>query len=430
MGRELRDYRQALAYLFERTQGREKLGLDRMRDFLGVIGNPHERLRCFHVAGTNGKGSTAATLETLLRAQGLRVGKYTSPHLVDFTERIIVNGVPVASDAVVAFVERWTPDVDRTGASFFEATTALAFDYFADAGVDVAVVEVGLGGRLDSTNLITPLVAGVTNIGLDHTELLGDTKAQIAGEKAGIFKAGVPAVIGEADPAICAVLVAHARAHGAAPIRVVPVESRVSEIDVGPDGTLFTFAMAGGPPVRMRTSLAGRHQAANAAVALTMLDAAGPPWRRPAADMAAALPSVRLPGRFQTHGRYVFDVAHNADGMAVMEQTLQLVNPARPAVAVLNVLTDKDWRSMMTGLARFVDHLVLTLSPSTPASRAWDPAEAAAFARANGWAATLEPDFERALTTAASLGATVIVTGSFHTVGDAMLALNVNPLAR
>ncbi len=430
MGRELKDYRQALDYLFERTQGRDKLGLERMRDFLRVLGDPHERLRCFHVAGTNGKGSTVATLETLLRAQGLTVGKYTSPHLVDFTERILVNGEPVSSDAVVEFVQRWTPDVERTGASFFEATTALAFDVFAQAGVDVAVIEVGLGGRLDSTNVIAPIVAGVTGIGLDHQELLGNTKVEIAGEKAGIFKPGVPAVIGEADPEIRDVLVAHARARGATPIRVVPDESRVSDVHVGPEGTSFSFAMAGSTPVALRTSLAGRHQADNAAVAITMLDAAGAPFARGMHEISAALPHVRLPGRFQLLGKHLFDVAHNADGMAVMERTLRLVNPPRPAVAVLNVLNDKDWRAMMAVLARFVDHLVVTVSPTSPASRRWDPAEAAAFANANGWPATLEPDFTKALALADTMGKTVIVTGSFHTVGDAMVALNVSPLAR
>ena len=430
MGRELRDFRQALDFLFERTQGRDKLGLDRMREFLARLHDPHARLCAFHVAGTNGKGSTAATLEALLRAQGLRVGKYTSPHLVDFTERILIDGVPIAGDAVVDFVDRWTPDVERTGASFFEATTALAFQYFAEQRVDVAVVEVGLGGRLDSTNLITPLVAGVTNIGFDHMELLGDTKALIAAEKAGIFKPDIPAVIGEEDPEIRDILVARARAHGAGPIRVVSLESRVSDIAVGPSGTDFAFALAGAPPVRLHTALAGRHQAANAAVALTMLDAAGAPWRRPLAEAAAVLPRVSLPGRFQLHGKYLFDVAHNADGMAVMEKTLDAIRLPRPIVAVLNVLADKDWRAMMVALARFTDHVVLTLSPSSPASRAWDPAEAMSFANAHGWAATLEPDFGQALALAERVGQTVIVTGSFHTVGDAMLALNVNPLAR
>ncbi|MBI3790744.1 MAG: bifunctional folylpolyglutamate synthase/dihydrofolate synthase [Gemmatimonadetes bacterium] len=430
MGRELRDYRQALDFLFERTQGREKLGLDRMRAFLDAMGNPHAALPCLHVAGTNGKGSTVATLEALLRARGLSVGKYTSPHLVDFTERVLVDGVPVSSDEVVEFVERWTPEVERTGASFFEATTAMAFDVFARARVDVAVIEVGLGGRLDSTNVITPLVAGVTSIGLDHQELLGDTRELIAGEKAGIFKAGVPAVIGESDPGIAAELVRHARERGASVVRVVHEESRVSDVRVGPDGTRFRFAMAGAEPVALRTSLAGRHQATNTAVALTMLDAAGPAWRVSPDDAAAVLPRIWLPGRFQMHGRHIFDVAHNADGMIVMEQTLRLVNPPRPAVAVLNVLADKDWRAMMRVLARAVDHLVLTVSPTSPASRRWDPVEAAAFAEANGWPATLEPDFGRALVRAGDMGATVIVTGSFHTVGDAMVALNVNPLAR
>ena len=419
----------ALDFLVQRTTGKDRLGLDRSREVLRAMGNPHERLRSFHVAGTNGKGSTVATLAALLRAKGLRVGVYSSPHLVDFTERILVDGVPVPPDDVVAFVERWTPEIERIGASFFEATTAFAFDVLARAGVDAAVIEVGLGGRLDSTNVITPVVSAVTSIGLDHTEYLGDTRELIAGEKAGIFKPGVPATIGEPDVEIRSLLAAQAMSNGASVARVLDDEYRMTDIEVGPMGTSWTLSQGGGASARLHTALAGRHQARNASLALLTLDAAGAEWRVPLADAAAALATVRLPGRFQVHGRYIFDVAHNADGMAVLAQTMGLVQPARPVVALLNVLTDKDWQAMMTVLSRCVDHFVVTLSPSSPASRAWEPRAAFAFAQANGWSASLEPDFERALDAASRAGATVLVTGSFHTVGDAMVALQVNPLA-
>ncbi len=175
------------------------MGLERTTELLSLLGDPHTRVPAFHVAGTNGKGSVVATIEALLRGLGLRVGKYTSPHLIDFRERIAVNGTPMSEADVVAFIEQWTPTVERLGATFFEATTAMAFEHFVREGVDVAVIEVGLGGRLDSTNVIKPVAAGISSIGFDHMQYLGDTLELIGREKAGIFKRGVPAVIGESD---------------------------------------------------------------------------------------------------------------------------------------------------------------------------------------------------------------------------------------
>ncbi|HEX3159326.1 MAG TPA: Mur ligase family protein, partial [Gemmatimonadaceae bacterium] len=186
MGRLLTDYQHALDFLFRRTTGAIRPRLDRTRALLHALGDPHQRFASVHVAGTNGKGSTVATLDVLLRAQGRRVGRYTSPHLVDFRERIVVNGEVVDAAFVVHWIETWTPTIERIDATFFEATTALAFDWFAHQQVDVAVVETGLGGRLDSTNVLAPLAAGVTNVSVDHVEYLGGTIELIAAEKAGI----------------------------------------------------------------------------------------------------------------------------------------------------------------------------------------------------------------------------------------------------
>ena len=156
VGERLSGYRAALDYLFERTTGGSRFGLERTAALLAALGDPHHRLRIFHVAGTNGKGSACATLAAVLRHRGFRVGKYTSPHLVDFRERFLIDGRAVEETYVVDFIERWTPEVERTGATFFEATTAMAFDWFARSNVDVAVIETGLGGRLDSTNVVRP----------------------------------------------------------------------------------------------------------------------------------------------------------------------------------------------------------------------------------------------------------------------------------
>ena len=399
-----------------------------MRAFLAVIGDPHQAVPVLHVAGTNGKGSTVATLDALLRARGLRVAKYTSPHLVDFRERVVVDGRAIAPETVVEFVRRWTPDAERLGATFFEVTTALAFDHFARAGADVAIIETGLGGRLDATNVVHPLVAGVTAIGLDHMEYLGHTLEQIAAEKAGIYKAGAAAVVGEPEESLRHTLAAHAAAAGAAPVRLVVEESRIAEIAVSPAGTAFTVEAPWGSG-RLATPLVGRYQAFNTATALTMLDAAGPAYAVGLEAAAAALRGVRIPGRFQRVGPFVFDVAHNPDGARVLAETLEATGVARPVVALVTVLADKDWRGMLAALAPVVDRFVLTAAPTAPAARAWRPDDALAYAESRGWAAELVRDFDAALARAESIGATVVVTGSFHTVGDAMARLQVDPLA-
>jgi dihydrofolate synthase/folylpolyglutamate synthase len=397
-----------------------------MAALLDAIGRPHLGLRAFHVGGTNGKGSVTVTLAALLRGQGLRVAQYTSPHLVDFRERFLIDGVPITEDDVTDWIERRTPIVQQLGATFFEATTAMGFELFAAANVDVAVIEVGLGGRLDATNVLTPLAAGVASIGIDHTEYLGTTREQIAFEKAGIFKPGRPALIGEPDAEIRELLAHYARTAGAAPIRSVADDAPVSDIVIEPTGgTSFTYSRRGSPSVRLHTGLTGAHQASNTALALLMLEAAGgvPPK---AADV---LPGVTLPGRFQRVGRFIFDVAHNPDGAAVLAKTLQAIAPRKPVVAVVAVLADKDWRGILTALSASVDHFVLTSAPTAPESRAWRPEDAVTFAHEHNWSADIEHDFARALAKGESAGGTVLVTGSFHTVGDAMTNLQVSPLA-
>jgi dihydrofolate synthase/folylpolyglutamate synthase len=421
-------YRAALEYLYGRTGGGSRYGLERTRALLGLLGDPHLAVPVLHVAGTNGKGSTVATLEALLRARGLRVARYTSPHLVDFRERIVVDRRAIGADAVTDFVGRWTPAAERLGATFFEVTTAMAFDHFARARADVALVEVGLGGRLDATNVVAPLVATVGAIGWDHMDLLGDTLEAIAGEKAGIFKAGAPAVIGERHAALRALLAGRAREVGATEVRVVAEESALADVTLGPDGTAFTLDAPFGQ-AHLVTPLVGAFQAENAATALTTLDAAGERWRVPLDVAARALRDVRLPGRHQRVGRWLFDVAHNPDGARVLAATLASTVPQRPVAALVTVLADKDWRGILAALAPVVDHFVLSTAPTAPPGRVWDARAALAHAREQGWSAAHVPDFDAALARAEREGATVLVTGSFHTVGDAMLRLQVDPLA-
>ncbi len=426
MANSPKTYHDALDFLFARTTGKWKLGLERVQALLHALGDPHMPLRTLHVAGTNGKGSVCATLDAVLQARGLRVARYTSQHLVDFPERFLVNNAPVASERIVEWVTRWTPEVERLGATFFEATTAMAFQFFLEDGVDVAVIETGLGGRLDATNVIRPLVAGVTNIQIDHVEYLGATREEIAFEKAGIFKAGVPAIIGEPELGIRELLMMHARTHGATPIHSVFGESALEDVEVTAEGTRFNLWREN--DVRMvRTPLLGRHQAHNAAVALAMLDALPADLRPDATAVERGMEHVSLPGRFQRVGKHVFDVAHNPDGSRVLALALAETRMPRPVAAVFSVLSDKDWALMMSVLAPHVDLFILTNSPTAPSSRAWNITDVMAYARSNGWAAEVVRDFDRALVRAAEEGATVLVTGSFHTVGDAMQRLQVSP---
>jgi dihydrofolate synthase / folylpolyglutamate synthase len=419
------DYHDALAFLFARTTGAFKFGLERTTELLAALGNPERRYPSIHVAGTNGKGSSVATMSALLAAKGLRVATYTSPHLVDFRERMAVGGELIPADDVVAFITGHLPLIESIGASFFEATTAMAFEYFARAHADVAVIEAGLGGRLDSTNVLTPIVAGVTSIGLDHTEYLGSTVEEIAGEKAGIFKPGRPAVIGEREPRIRDLLAERATRAGASSVRTTE-EIWVDNIVVDTDGTSCEMSWRD-ERLTLRSPLAGRHQADNLAFSLLALDAAGPTYATSLADAVRPLRDVYIPGRFQQRGRFILDVAHNPAGAEVLAQTIRAVAPPRPITALLCVLGDKDWRSMMRVLREVCDRFVLTMAPTAPASRAWNLDEAAAFARELGAKVDAIPDFAVAIERARAQSGTVVVTGSFHTVGDAMALGELGP---
>ncbi|MEP6507481.1 MAG: folylpolyglutamate synthase/dihydrofolate synthase family protein [Gemmatimonadales bacterium] len=423
MDRGLTAYREALDALFARTGATSKFGLQRTLDFLRLIENPHERLKTFHVAGTNGKGSVVATLYALLRSKGLRVGRYTSPHLIDFRERIVVDDEMVDEAYVVEFLEKWSPQAEAMGATFFEITTAMAFDYFARSQVDVAVIETGLGGRLDSTNVINPIASGITSISIDHTEFLGNTIESIASEKAGIFKPHTPSVIGPmSTEARDAIYKTGSRA-GVAGIVDATRLYRPRDVLLRKSGTLFTMQHED-ESVQMRTSLIGAAQADNTAVALAMLGSAQAPWAVSLNEAAEVLPNVRLPGRFQILRNYVLDVAHNPDGVRSLVTTIEHLSLETPIVAVVGVLADKDWRSMMIELSKSVHEIVLVAPPTAPRSRAWDPDAALVFAIEHGINARIERDFIAAVLAGDKTDGTVLITGSFHTVGDALVVLD------
>ena len=424
MDDHLTPYSEAIQALFARTTGSIKPGLERTEALLAKLGSPQRKLSAIHVAGTNGKGSVVATCEALLRARGLVVGRYTSPHLVDFRERVTVNGQPIFEEEVLEFLERWIPTAEEMGATFFEVTTALAFDWLAKREVDLAVIETGLGGRRDSTNVLTPRVATVTSIGLDHMDLLGDTLEAIAKEKAGIFKAGIPAVIGEPAPAIRELLAKCAKEAVATPVVILEDAYPISDVQVSATGTSFTLNGQ-----TMTTPLLGVHQARNTATAIATLAAIGKEYLPPPGEISKALAGVFLPGRFERRGKVIFDVAHNPDGARSVAETIRAINPPSPRTALVAVLSDKDWRGIIRELAPAVDRFLFTNAPSAPAERRWDAAEARTFARAQGFEADLEPDMDAALALGQERSETLLITGSFHTVGDAMSRLQVSPFA-
>lgn len=419
----------SLARLFARTGGAWRLGLDRMTALMELLGDPQRSYPVFHVAGTNGKGSTVATLEAVMRHAGLRVGRYTSPHLVDFCERVEVDRRPIPKQAVSSWLNEHEPSLSALGATFFEATTAMAMAYFASESVDVAIVEVGLGGRLDATNIVEPVAAAVTQIGFDHMEFLGSSLEQIAVEKAGVFKPNTPAIVGETRPEIRDLLLARAVAAGAQPILVTGRDWQVRDVALSASGTSFTLDTPGQSRA-LTTPLVGAFQAHNTSVALAMLTGAGERWAEMAKAAETALIDVRLAGRFHQWGRWLFDVAHNADGAATVVANVRAMHLPHPVVAVVTVLRDKDWRGILHAVATVADRILLTASPTAPASRAWDLTEVATWAANAALPTERIDDFDAALRRADSLGATIIVTGSFHTVGDAMDRLQVDPLAR
>lgn len=420
-------YREAIERLFEKTGSRIAPGLERTEKLLEALGDPHRKYPAFHIAGTNGKGSTVATLDALLRFSGRRVGRYMSPHLVDFRERIAVDGKPISEADLLRILDRLGPVADEIDATFFEITTAAALAYFADAKVDVAVVETGLGGALDSTNVLDPVVATVTNIALDHTEYLGPTLQGIADEKGGIFKFGRPAVIAEPRMDLARRLAERAADRGATPIIVTRVDWRAWSVSLAGGMTSFTAATPLGR-TRLSTPLIGEHQVRNTLAALATLHAAGPDYAIPKASINRALSTVTVPGRYQRVHEWIFDVAHNAAGARALAETLSAQRPPPPVTIVLGVLKDKDWYGMIEELAPTADRFIITQPLSAPADRAWDPIPAAAHANACHVPVSLDPDFRVAIARAQSLPGTKVVCGSFHTVGDAMTILGIDPM--
>lgn len=422
-------YDEVVRHLFPRLTGGIRWGLERTQRLLAAVGDPQRSFRSIHVGGTNGKGSVSATLASVLHRSGHRTGLYTSPHLCTFRERIQVAGEPVTEATIVAAAERLWPALEREEPSFFEATTALAFLLFAEAGVEVAVVEVGLGGRLDATNVIDPELVVVTNVSKDHVDYLGGTIESIAVEKAGIIKARVPVLTGERSLSIREIIRTRAE-ELAAPYDELKAES-VGEVVVTATGTRFRVRTDTWGELELRTPLLGEHQAWNTGLAVRALELLPADLRPERAVVERGVAEVRWPGRLEWEeldGRdWIFDVAHNAAGMAALCAALEELPVPRPLVAVVGILGDKEWGAMLARLQESVEFLVLTQPPTAPAGRSWDPEAALAMLPAGR--AEVVMDFGGALAVARERagGGAVLVTGSFHTVGDALTLLGLAP---
>jgi len=415
----------ALEALYGLERRKDKLGLAGTRALLAALGNPQQRFRAVHVAGTNGKGSVCALIERVLREAGPVTGLYTSPHLVDFRERIRVRGRWADERALERDLERIQRLPEGRDRTFFEVCTALAFDDFAARGVEWAVVEVGLGGRLDCTNVLTPALAVITSIGLDHTEILGNTLAQVASEKAGILKPGVPAIHGTL-PAEAATEVRAAAERAGCTLEAA--DGRV-RLEPGAGGVTRATTAAWGT-LDLDLALGGGYQLENARVALAALDRlSGLGVAIPRRAVLEGFRAVRWPGRLERaprEPRLWWDGAHNPDGARALAEAFAERAGGRAATLVLALSRDKDAAAMLDALAPIVParRLIATRSHS---ERARPPEEIARAAAAAGWQAESAADVARALRAALARGGPVLLTGSLFAVGEAMEAFGGAP---
>lgn len=372
-------------------------------------------------------------IASCLTAAGYRTGLYTSPHLVDFRERIRIDGRKIPASRLAAYTALLRPGILRTGSTFFEATTAIAFQYFADEEVDVAVIETGLGGRWDSTNVVTPMVSVITSIGLDHRELLGDTVREIASEKAGIVKPGVPCVVGGIGGAALDVIRRRARRTGSKLVRALEAVS-AARVRYDVEGLTGDFRTGGNSYRGLRVDARGPYQEGNARIALSALatlGAARPEFRVGSAAVRRGLGSLRrsagFAGRFHLVSRdppILVDVAHNPDGVAALVGALRAVSPGKHPV-VIGVVREKDFRPMID-LLRPVARMFYVVRAGTPRSR--DPRDLVDYAHSTRTPARLGGAVAAGLRRAISenqAGETVLVTGSHYVAGEALTALGI-----
>ena len=426
------NYAQTLDYLYSSLRSFQdagsdayKPGLERIEGFMTYLGRPHCHYATIHVAGTNGKGSTSHIIAAVLQAAGFRTGLFTSPHLHDFRERIRVDGVQISEREVVEFVEAHRSAMERIGLSFFEMTAAMAFEHFSREGVEVAVIETGLGGRLDATNIITPIASVITNIGLDHTDLLGSTLAEIAAEKAGIIKPEVPVIIGEHDAATDSVFERAAREVGANLYFAEDLFELVSG-KCNAEGSRFCVRRVGDErEYQLDLDLGGEYQRRNIITALGALEVL---HRRTQVSISTraliegcrdAAATTGLQGRWQRLGErptVVCDTGHNAHGLRYVSEQLKRLN-CKQLYIVLGVVREKDLGAVLPLLPREAHYIFTQAS----VARALDAEELARRASEFGLQGEVVRGVSEAVAHARTLATeddAIFIGGSTFTVAE------------
>ena len=417
-------YQETLNWLFSLENMGIKLGLDNTIELLSRLGNPHLKFRSVHIAGTKGKGSVCAMISSILQEAGYKVGLYTSPHIVDFRERIQVNRTQISENELLRLIEEIRPIAEEMAAThaskrltFFEISTAMAFVYFADKGVEEAVIEVGMGGRLDATNVIYPDCCGITKIELEHTQYLGDTLGKIAFEKAGIIKPGVPVVAADGRNEVLEVIRSVCRERNA-PLRIVGNDLKYHLISTTLNGTIIEIEPIG----KIYVPLIGSFQALNAAIAYGCIQE----LIKKGIDISDnaivnGFSETRWPGRFEIVSRFplvIFDATHTPDGAAIMSKDLEKLANGR-IILVLGVLNDKDIDGLAKHLGRIAAISIATAPKSKRAYQARVVAEH--LKKYCSHVETIESvgdAVERALGIASD-NDTVLITGSLYTIGEA-----------
>ena len=432
-------FQQAAGWLYGLQRFGVKLGLEKVTGLLDELCNPHRSFTSIHIAGTNGKGTAAAVADAVLRAHGVRAGLYTSPHLVSICERARVDGSKVPEEFVTAWVERWTEYIESRRVTFFETVTAMAFDFFRGEGVVASAVEVGMGGRFDATNVVTPAVGLITSIGLEHTRYLGDTLEKIAAEKGGIAKPGVPLICAENRGEALDSIRREADLAGA---ELLLMDDLVSYdvLEAGGTGSRFDYSSQELRLSGASVPLVGQQAVRNACLGLAGAEQA---LRRLGitADpdsCARALAGLCWPGRFQrasgpSGAEIVLDVAHNPPAASVLRVNLERAYPGRRPTFVIALAGDKDH-------AHFLEHLlplahgfifpVVDFGRAETRGGSVEPQTMAAMARELGGRdehIRVCGPMAEALELAGECDGPVVVTGSFHTVGEAMAVLGIEP---
>jgi len=322
-----------------------RLGLDKILKLLHGMGNPQTEFTSIHIAGTNGKGSTAALLESIYRHAGYRTGLFTSPHLLNINERIQINASPIPMEKLISYVDKFKDDIEGISCTYFEALTALAFRYFADSGIDVAFVEVGLGGRLDATNVISPVLSILTQIDLDHTEHLGETLTEIATEKAHIIKTNVPCLSQSRNPEVSAVIKRHAAERSAQLFTLNEVCS-VKTLRCTEDFSEFNLTFTDEKFEDLKLKLPGRYQVNNAALAVAATKILRGKFSLRKEDIGSGLRNVKWPGRLQKlqdRPKIVVDVAHNTAAVRALIKDLKSIYQFDRLVVLVGLLDDKNF---------------------------------------------------------------------------------------